>query len=696
MFLHPWMIGLGILAAALPVAIHWLTRPRPRRIPLSTIRFVQEAIAQRRARHRLRDFLILTLRTLAVLLLAGAIARPLLQQQFSTPQDDSAEAVRVVLLDVSQSMAAETKGVTAFERARSLAGSELEFRQGLRSNLILAAATPSAVFAQPSSNFASLRDALASAAVLPQRLQAQPALNQAAEMLASGGKPGARRELVIVSDFQRTNWASADFSTLPSDTVIRLASVAGEETPVNFSIERVAPAMRLEIGQETRLEVDVGNHSPAAANLRVQVRLGDAVHELSGNCPPHSVTTLSTNILPTTPGWQVGEAKILALSDSLPADNIRPCIFEVSEPPSFAIVTRQAEQLRPSSSYYIERALSPGELGQPAGKKRLFRLAPDQLDQASLAPADLIILDHPGRLSPDAITLLSSLLKRGKSMLIMASDNADAVNIKQMLAANPGFKLPVEFQPTSRRGQKLTLTVPGQNQNLFGIFGDALPGLLGPLQFSAALHSQRASSALDEEVLAAYSDSSAFLVIAGEESGSLAILNADLERSNLPASPLFVPLLGELTRRLLTRHSGAAELPSGEPATLSLPGNIENASELAISINPPAQESLGELTQEAFGIQWRTKAASPPGVVELKRAGQTLFGAATVIPASESDLRTMEASIFEERLAGGRDVRFVAYSNRLGDKQDRLWVWLALLCLACVLGEFLTLKVFRT
>src|SRR5205085_2516643 len=80
-FLHPWAIFCGLAAVALPLVIHWLTRPRPVRLPLSTVRFVRQAVQQRRARHRLRDALVLGLRALAVLLLAWAIARPLLGEQ---------------------------------------------------------------------------------------------------------------------------------------------------------------------------------------------------------------------------------------------------------------------------------------------------------------------------------------------------------------------------------------------------------------------------------------------------------------------------------------------------------------------------------------------------------------------------------------------------------------------------------------
>src|SRR5437868_4788634 len=129
-FLHPWAIGLGLAAAVLPVAIHLLTKPRPVRMPLSTIRFVRAAVRQRRARSRLRDFIILGLRALAVVLIAAAVARPLLGRQQLVAPDDTAHAVRVVLLDVSQSLAAQHRGVRLFERARSVAAGYLGEQPG--------------------------------------------------------------------------------------------------------------------------------------------------------------------------------------------------------------------------------------------------------------------------------------------------------------------------------------------------------------------------------------------------------------------------------------------------------------------------------------------------------------------------------------------------------------------------------------
>src|SRR5262245_29026655 len=180
-FLHPWAVALGVAAAALPLAIHWLTRPRPVRLPLSTIRFVQEAVRQRRARHRLRDYVVLALRTVAILCLAWAVARPLIGAQQANAQTDEGTISRVVILDVSQSMAAEAGGVQVFERARAVAARHLEEQSGLQANVILAGSTAKAPFERLSSNLGALREEVANAKPRPERLQLQAAINLASE-----------------------------------------------------------------------------------------------------------------------------------------------------------------------------------------------------------------------------------------------------------------------------------------------------------------------------------------------------------------------------------------------------------------------------------------------------------------------------------------------------------------------------------
>ena len=142
-FLHPWAIVIGVAAAAGPVLIHWLTRPRPVRMPLSTLRFVREAVRQRRSWHRLRDLAAACAadaRRAAVGL--GRRSAAVGAAALSSPTSAGATPCAWCVLDVSQSMAARTGAVEQIERARTVAARYLRYRPGLAANLILAGARP--------------------------------------------------------------------------------------------------------------------------------------------------------------------------------------------------------------------------------------------------------------------------------------------------------------------------------------------------------------------------------------------------------------------------------------------------------------------------------------------------------------------------------------------------------------------------
>ncbi|MEX1098739.1 MAG: VWA domain-containing protein [Planctomycetales bacterium] len=714
MFLHPWAITIGVLAAALPVVVHWLTRPRPVRRPLSTLRFVREAVRQRRARYRLRDLLVLALRTAAVLLLAAAIARPLWGDRAPAAAETAGGTVRIVILDASASMAAVNDGIQSFERGRSLASRKLAYEPGLKANLVLAAARPRAVFTLPASNLAALREELAQAAPRPERLDAQAALNLASEMLARAGQGDIRRELVILSDLQRTNWARADFSVLPADTKIELEALAPESAPPNLAVLRVRTSGRPEVNQEFQIQADVGNFSPTPRQVQVDVTLGDATYRLEGLCPPRAATTLSAPIRPKQAGWHVGEARLVQVDDALPADDRLPCALEVLPPPVYALLTRQAASERPSSSYYLERALMPFDEQETQAPSRVVRMQPANLDLRALAAADLVLIDHPGRLEEAAINRLAAMLRRGTGVLYVAAEPIDAANLKLLAqAAGGGLQMPVEFSPppAGRARQDLFLTEVSRDGPPFTMFGDQLAAAIGPLRFAGGLTSRRLETGIADDVLATFDDRTACLVRTSADAGILAVLNADLERSNLHRSELFVPLLEELASELTGGGAGGPrEFPAGEPLAVALPGSAGGTHGLELIANssrpaggtshdgqaPSDALDLGELRQEGAGVVWQIPQAGPPGIYEVKRGGETVFALATAVPAEEADLATLPADVFETRLAGGRQVRYRSALASEAEGEDRLWTWLALACATCLLGEIAVLRWFRT
>ena len=701
-FTHPWAVWIGIVAAAVPVLVHWLTRPRPARMPLSTIRFVMEAVRQRRSRNRLRDLIVLVLRTAAILLLALAVARPRLGQLSSAAEEEAGEAVRVVVLDVSQSMAFRQGMAQTMERGRTTAAQFLRYRPGLGVNLILAGAHPRAAFQNVSTNFESLRDALAKARPLPERLDVQRCLETAAEMLMPvSPEDQRRRELILVSDFQRSNWARADFSVIPEGTQIHLESVAAERAPANYAVLR-ATAKALESGGPTvRLEAEVGNFSEARKLLPLVVTLGDHTWRFEIDCPPGQTATLVEELELRQSGWQTGSVRLVGMDDALSADNVRSVAVQLRGTPRYVLVTRQSPHERPSASHYLECVLRPDGPATGNGPPALPRIAPDEIDAAALGAADLIVLAKPGRLSPKAVRLLEELVRRGRSLLYVASDVSDAQNLA-MFAHEDGVPMPVEFLPDTSGAllrDRVVAEISPQSAP-FRLLGDEWSEAISPLRFNGGLVSRHRSQGLRDDVLASYGDGSACLVLTASDAGKVAVLNADLAKSNLPRSPVFVLMIGELVGQLTGHESGIEEALCGESSVVHLPGQVAGAAELQIVPSAPestdsGEDDLGRLVEGELGIAWHWPSPSKPGTYEVRRGDDPVFAMAVNVSPEESRLESLSEEVLTERLGSGRQVSYRgAHSQQPAG--DDLWSTLLAACVVLLIVEVLCLLSFRT
>jgi hypothetical protein len=731
-FLNPWAIWLGLAAAGLPAAIHWLTRPRPVRLPLSTLRFVREAVHEKRSRHRLRDFILLALRTLAILLIALALARPQWGEKPLISNRLPGDTVRVVLVDVSQSMGAVDRGVQALDRARTAAADYLRYQQGLSANVIFAAADARGIFDGPSTNFEALREGLSRIRALPQRLDVNRALEAAGQMLAPlSPEDHRRRELVVLSDFQRSNWAKADFSRLPDVVITQLESVAPTVAPPNLAVLRASARTLGAQAGTAQVEVTLGNFTSTQQRVDLEITLGETTLNRKVLCPASRETQVVEEVQ-IKPGWQSGRVKLSAGDDALAADDVRPLVLRMRPQAVYALLSRQPAHKKNSSSHYLEIALAPegkeGEpfsgaegdspifpagksgqspaLGESSGAKRqtpkVIRLDPQRLDAAAAAQADLIVVDHPGKLAGEQIGLLADLLRRGRPILYVAAETVDATNLKRLTdAAGAGARMPVEFSPptSGHRRKNLFLASVRKEDAPFSAFGDTVGSIIAPLRFGGGLNSRRIEQALDEEIPAAYNDGSACLVYGSTSGGALAVLNADLSDSNLPKSNCFVPLLGELIARLMEKKTAQATAYCGEPLVAYLPEDVGPPG--GLRIEPPAErgshdgESCGELIAEAGGTVWRWLKPDRPGVYRAQRGAETVFALPVEFPPEESDLEALPPNVLQGRLASGHTV-YYRQAGADNQRQDDAWKWFGFACVLCLLGEVAVIIGFKT
>src|SRR5436190_22818761 len=107
-----------MLAASIPIIIHLFTRRRPKEILFPSLEFLSEVNQSEIRRLKLKQWLLLLLRALAVAALAFAMARPALRGSIG-PRSGASTSV-VVLLDRSGSMsaAAGAGGGTLLDQAK--------------------------------------------------------------------------------------------------------------------------------------------------------------------------------------------------------------------------------------------------------------------------------------------------------------------------------------------------------------------------------------------------------------------------------------------------------------------------------------------------------------------------------------------------------------------------------------------------
>ncbi|WP_141333165.1 BatA domain-containing protein, partial [Myxococcus sp. AB025B] len=123
-FGNPWML-LGALGALIPLLVHLFDRRRPRPHPFGPLAFVLRSQKRTASRLKLKRLLLYVLRTLILLAIPIALAKPELTRDAQAAQVVKGPAATAIILDASLSMR-WSDGTSLFERGRDEARDALK------------------------------------------------------------------------------------------------------------------------------------------------------------------------------------------------------------------------------------------------------------------------------------------------------------------------------------------------------------------------------------------------------------------------------------------------------------------------------------------------------------------------------------------------------------------------------------------
>ena len=236
-FLNPWAL-LGLLAVAAPIAAHLFARRAARRQMFPTLRFLPQARLTPVRRARLTDLGLLALRCTVIATAAVALAQPACRVA-DPGQAVGDEIARAILIDTSASMSRESApGVGAVDAARREAAT------------------------------------LAAGAALSRVVESESPHELIDAGVAWLATLSMRREVVIVSDFQRGQIGRADLARIPADIGVRPVQIAAQgEIAAPSAGSRTEPAVTIltspseRAGAETAWQAAVARGAPVSGPI---------------------------------------------------------------------------------------------------------------------------------------------------------------------------------------------------------------------------------------------------------------------------------------------------------------------------------------------------------------------------------------------------------------------------------------------
>ncbi len=701
-FLVPAVLaGLGAVAA--PVIIHLLNRRRVRVVRWGATRFLLQATQKNQRRVQVEQWLLLSMRCLAVVLLALAFARPVVNPA-GAGADPAAVGPRmaVILLDQSASMGQSDGLQTRFEQAKAAARRLLDgFEPGSQAALFLVANRVNPVVGRPTADLPLVRRALELADQTARTDDLAAAVRQALDTL----RPitGAGKEIDLISDNQAGAWQDIEEvrKALADAPEVRFKVIpVGERGEDNLAItalrpETAAPAA----GQGFGCLVEIANFSSApATNLRVTLAVDDGppVDEATvERIEPGATRTARLRVRLPKAGYYVLNAALPA--DRLPADDRRAVAVHVVEPRTLALVEGgPAANPQDRDAFFLANALVPVAAARRADyhlKTEAFQ--PAWLQTADLARYPVVFLCDVPSLETMASQKLARYVQDGGSLVIFPGPRTqpDSYNDDPALHDLLPARLGPNLDP-GRNGGAAAWQGKDYHHPVTALWNDPANGNLGTVR-ATQYYPLALPAAGTSQVVVAYADGAPAVVERASGKGRVVLFGvpATTRWSNLPIHPDWVPLLRRLVDYLASDNAAASlSIPPGAVFQQKVGGELAGR-ELSVvrpgGVTRPAGKV--ELVGQEAVVRYRDTESA--GGYRLKVAGEenTVAAFAVGIDPKESDLRVMDRAKIDA-LMTDRPGQPSAPTNAPEVQASagvRRELWLPLLCAAglALLGE---------
>jgi hypothetical protein len=347
-FLAP-LFFVALAGLAIPVLLHLTQREKKQIVHFPSLMFVRRIPYQSVRRRKIHNWLLLMVRLAALALIVLAFARPLIQRDNMAPIGAGSREV-VVLLDNSYSMGFGDH----WQRATAAARAEFAKLSASDRGTLVLFSSGADIQLRSTSERDRLNAVVDTAKPGDASTRYSPALKVAGSIVAESTLP--RREVVIISDFQRGGWRGEEGARLPQGVTLTPIAVQGAADRANLSVTGLSLA-RSTFSNQERLTVTavITNRTerPVSGSTIALETAGLPVANKPLSVEPGGSASVTFDPVTISSKNFRGTARLA--DDALSADNAFNFVVSPSEPVRLTIVDRGNADL------YLTRALAIGD-----------------------------------------------------------------------------------------------------------------------------------------------------------------------------------------------------------------------------------------------------------------------------------------------------------------------------------------------
>ncbi len=697
-FLDP-LVLLGLAAAAIPVLLHLLNLRRPKKVDFSSLAFVKELQKSTMQRVKIKQWLLLLLRILAVASLVMAFARPTLTGSAAGTVGARVPTSAALVIDNSLSMTLRDGQGQYLAQAKELAaGIAEDLQEGDEAFIVTTAGEAGS--AAPYRGRIAAQEALAEIETAPGAVPLSRAAARAARLLDEEATH-PNRVLYLLSDAQASTLADSLAAVLPENVPVRLLPI-GERAHANVAVTEVEVESRIvEAGQPVQIAATLRNFSDETLSSYVaslflgETRVAQATAEA---LPAGASAVVRFTATPQQRGWLPGRVEIEG--DDFEGDDVRFFALHVPRVRRVLIVQGEGER-----TDYVELALS-SELTEGRVAFDAETIPEGRLPGTALSAYDAVVLVGPRDLSSGERSALQRYVEGGGGLLFFPNARPQAAEYDALFEALGGGAV-TGFSGT-RGGER-----PVASFERVDLEHPLFEGVFDEGREEATLEEPSVTYAMDyaprsgtEQTLIELSNGRPFLqeIRHGRGAAFVMAVAPDLAWSDLPTRGLFVPLLYRALYYLTAGESVAGEgLVAGRPGELRIAGAPPG--EPLRLVGPDGTETTPEQAERFGAVLLETDASlRAPGVYDVV-AGDSLVRRVALNPdRAESDLSTLVPDEAAERLgdalgqsvqvfrAGEGGAQGVAEALRTERAGLEIWNVFLLLALGFLVAEMLVAR----